>query len=93
MCRHDRTHSIEFRFVNWDARTHSSAVGRDVHRSCRRTKVCITSSFVSRERIVSCGENLGSKKPKNYPAQYWLDDHFPVKDLEANTERIESGVL
>ena len=27
--------------------------------------------------------------PVNYPADYWRDDKFPVKDLENNTEHIE----
>ena len=40
-------------------------------------------------RIVPCNENLGNKKPRNYPAKYWVDDHFPVHDIDKNTKTIE----
>jgi hypothetical protein len=40
-------------------------------------------------RTVPCNENLGSKKPSNYPAEYWVDDIFPVYDIHTNTKTIE----
>ncbi len=41
------------------------------------------------DHVANCGVNLGPEEPPNYPAKYWLDDHFPVKDVETNAERIE----
>jgi hypothetical protein len=41
------------------------------------------------ETISACGENLGREEPENYPAQYWCDDKFPVKDVETKITHIE----
>jgi hypothetical protein len=43
----------------------------------------------TQNRIVSCNENLGNQKPRNYPAKYWVDDQFPVFDVNKNTKIIE----
>lgn len=47
----------------------------------------LTAFVEDRETI--CGENLGSIEPKGYPAEYWRDDSFPVRDLEKDQERTE----
>ncbi|CAF4850041.1 unnamed protein product [Rotaria socialis] len=36
-----------------------------------------------------CGSNIGSTEPSNYPAEYIVDNHFPVIDLSTNKKRTE----
>ncbi|CAF4523886.1 unnamed protein product [Rotaria socialis] len=36
-----------------------------------------------------CGNNIGSTEPSNYPAEYIVDNHFPVIDLSTNKKRTE----
>ena len=39
--------------------------------------------------MTSCGANLGSDEPQNYPSDYILDNDYPVLDIVTNTNRIE----
>lgn len=44
-------------------------------------------------RIVSCNGNLGNKKKRNFPAKYWVDEHFLVYDIHKNIEIVEEDSL
>ena len=36
-----------------------------------------------------CGVNLGHIEPLNYPANYLVDEQFPIIDPETNETRLE----
>lgn len=36
-----------------------------------------------------CDVNLGSDEPVDYPADYMVDDRFPVIDIETNITHLE----
>ena len=40
-------------------------------------------------REAPCRTDLGSIEPLNYPANYSMDEKFPIIDLETNTTRTE----
>ena len=41
------------------------------------------------ERAAVCGESIGPIEPLDYPANYMIDDQFPVTDAETGAVRLE----
>ena len=40
-----------------------------------------------------CGESLGSIEPVDYPADYMVDEYFPVTNIETNVTHIEYDIF
>ncbi|CAF4028148.1 unnamed protein product, partial [Adineta steineri] len=58
-------------------------------RTCEQINVDITLP----DREHACRKSLGRRKPRNYPAEYSLDNKFPVVDVETNVKRTEKHYI
>jgi hypothetical protein len=59
-----------------------------IYRMVNKKYVNFLPAFVT-TREIRCDVNLGHVEPLDYPANYMIDDRFPVIDIETNVTHLE----
>ncbi|CAF4153886.1 unnamed protein product, partial [Adineta steineri] len=59
----------------------------------KRTREHMNADISLPDREHACRVDLGRRKPQKYPAEYSIDDKFPVVNVETNVTRIEKHYI